>query len=79
MLRQISAELPNVTAAISHDALCDAAGCKNYLNGEFLYRDENHIHRNLSGEIKRQLADLIGLPAALSRRSGTEASAARRD
>ncbi|MBP1296610.1 acyltransferase family protein [Bradyrhizobium elkanii] len=74
---KIAADHPNVETVIPRDALCDAAGCKSNLNGEFLYRDGGHIRRNLSEGTRRKLADLIGLTAALERRppSRVEATA----
>ncbi|KRR18137.1 acyltransferase family protein [Bradyrhizobium retamae] len=66
MLQDIARRHPNVTALIPRDALCDAADCKTYLDGEFLYRDGRHIRRNLKPETLRDLADLIGLPSALA-------------
>jgi hypothetical protein len=48
----------------------------NFLDGEFLYRDDSHIRRNLSEPTKERLADLIGLTTALDSPTGrTEASA----
>jgi hypothetical protein len=36
-----------------------------YVNGELLYRDVNHVRRNLNPETLRDLAGIIGLPSAL--------------
>jgi hypothetical protein len=35
----------------------------NSLDGEFIYRDETHFRRNLSEQVKRNLAEIIGLDA----------------
>lgn len=77
LLKKIAASRSDVAAVIPRDALCDKAGCKGYLNGEFLYRDGGHIRRNLSMETRHQFADLIGLTNALMEKPArAEASAA---
>jgi hypothetical protein len=50
-----------------------------YLNGEFLYRDQQHYRRNLAPETRGALAALMGLVEAvhdgLARAAGTYRSA----
>lgn len=36
------------------------------MDGEFLWRDVNHIHRNLNPQTRRDFADRIGLTAAMA-------------
>lgn len=43
------------------DKLCTGASCPTFINGEFIYRDDNHIRRNLGYETKREIAARIGL------------------
>lgn len=43
------------------DVLCASEICLNNINGEFLYRDGDHIRRNLSPETRKILASKIGL------------------
>lgn len=47
-------------------SLCGTATCDTFLNGEFLYRDSNHLRRNLSPATMDQLISKIGLAGALS-------------
>src|SRR5262249_802007 len=47
------------------DRLCTRDTCPTFINGEFIYRDNNHIRRNLNEETKREIAETIGLPEAL--------------
>ncbi len=54
------------TAAVyPGDRLCQADSCMTSIDGEFLYRDQLHIRRNLTPQARREFADLIGLTAAL--------------
>jgi peptidoglycan/LPS O-acetylase OafA/YrhL len=52
------------------DRLCTQDICPTFVNGEFIYRDNNHIRRNLSQETKRKIAESIGLGEALRCMSG---------
>ena len=65
MIQNLARRNQNVTALIPREALCDVSGCKTYVNGELLYRDVNHVRRNLNPETLRDLAGIIGLPSAL--------------
>jgi peptidoglycan/LPS O-acetylase OafA/YrhL len=56
---------PGATTLIPGDALCDARGCSTYLNGEFLYRDEHHLRRNLMPETVGLLARRLNLARVL--------------
>lgn len=48
-----------VTVMSPEDYLCDQAGCRTTINGEFIYRDAGHLRRNLAPETLRQLAQLL--------------------
>ena len=43
------------------DSYCSAAGCPIFSNQEYIFRDRDHIRRNLSDEIKLDLADSFDL------------------
>ena len=48
-----------ITVISPEDYLCDQAGCRTTINGEFIYRDAGHLRRNLSPETLRQLAHVL--------------------
>jgi peptidoglycan/LPS O-acetylase OafA/YrhL len=66
MLVEVANALPNVAAIIPSEKLCRNDACEVSLDGEFLYRDQGHIRRNLHLQTKRDFADRIGLTAALA-------------
>jgi len=49
------------------DFMCSATACMTFLNGEFLYRDDDPIHRNLKRTTQEHLAELLHLGEALDR------------
>jgi len=55
----------DTVAVYPGDALCRAGPCMTSIHGEFLYRDQLHIRRNLTPEARREFADLIGLTTML--------------
>jgi len=46
--------------------LCQSGTCQTVLNGEFIYRDVNHIRRNLKEATRIELARLLGLDPILA-------------
>jgi peptidoglycan/LPS O-acetylase OafA/YrhL len=76
VLRAVGEQRPDATAIIPTSLMCDEARCDTYLNGELLYKDSNHIRRNLSKETLGRLGVLLGLPnfldGVLSRFAGTQ-------
>jgi peptidoglycan/LPS O-acetylase OafA/YrhL len=50
-------------------AMCRGSECMTYLDGEFLYRDEVHLRRNLQPRTNVDLAHLLGLGEMLNRLS----------
>jgi peptidoglycan/LPS O-acetylase OafA/YrhL len=68
MFKELATSLPDVTTVIPAERLCTNDGCDVYMDGEFIYRDIGHIRRNLHLQTKKDLADRIGLRAALSAR-----------
>lgn len=45
--------------------LCDQAVCISQINGEFLYRDQSHLRRNLSPSALDDLAEKLGIDVLL--------------
>ncbi|MBR1209896.1 acyltransferase family protein [Bradyrhizobium sp. JYMT SZCCT0180] len=65
-LRDLTNRWPNVSVLLPHDLMCDDDGCSTSLNGDYLYRDLNHLRRNLTPETATQLVHLLRLPSAIS-------------
>lgn len=61
VLRTMSEEFENVETLIPGDFLCDGSHCLTYINKEFIYKDTNHIRRNLSNKTAGILSETIGL------------------
>jgi peptidoglycan/LPS O-acetylase OafA/YrhL len=61
ILRAVSDEKQNMQALIPGDRLCSNRGCQTWVNGEFIYRDDDHIRRNLHVDTNAELAKTIGL------------------
>lgn len=61
VLRSIANDYANVQVIIPADHLCDSERCSTFINDELIYKDGNHIRRNLREETARQLARVIGL------------------
>jgi len=61
VLERVALEFAQVEAIIPTSTLCDDAKCPTYLNGELLYKDTNHLRRNLHADTQRELAIKIGL------------------
>lgn len=64
-LRMLDRPDGRVSVFIPGDRLCDATACRAGIDGEFLYRDTNHIRRNLPKATTVRLADMLGLPQML--------------
>jgi hypothetical protein len=64
------AERTSVGVVNPVDRLCGPDTCPTIVNDEFIYRDDNHIRRNLREETKRKVAESIGLGEALRCMSG---------
>lgn len=67
MLQRIAEKNPRVFVTFPGQSLCKAENCALYVNGEFLYKDIDHIRRNLSSETDRELADSFGITKVLKR------------
>ncbi|MFD4838717.1 acyltransferase family protein [Achromobacter sp. NPDC058515] len=65
MLQEVQSRHPEVAFIFPGDAMCTALGCDTYQDGRFLYRDTDHLRRDLGPTVNRHLADRIGLTDAL--------------
>jgi hypothetical protein len=61
VLESVASEFEQVEAIIPVSLLCGQEICPTFLNGELLYRDSNHIRRNLHPSTMNQLAVRLGL------------------
>jgi len=59
-----------ITVISPEDYLCDPVGCRTTINGEFFYRDEAHIRRNLAPETLRQFARILHFDELISLAEG---------
>ncbi|HEY6258260.1 MAG TPA: acyltransferase family protein [Xanthobacteraceae bacterium] len=60
VLKSVADSHPGVLAFFPTDRMCET-DCITYLGAEFLFRDGNHLRRNLSPEATDEFATLIGL------------------
>lgn len=61
-IKEIAGKYPaQAEALIPSDTLCYKGKCMVSMNCEFLYRDSNHLRRNLSPETRKEFAERIGL------------------
>lgn len=44
---------------------CNEDGCPIYFNGDYIYRDTNHLRRNLSSKTREVLLKSLGLRKAI--------------
>jgi hypothetical protein len=66
ILRSVAASRPDVLAFLPTDKMCQP-DCITSIGGEFLFRDSNHLRRNLSVAVIDELVTLVGLPDLLRR------------
>jgi len=69
IIRALPERWPNASALMVQDFMCSATACMTFLNGEFLYRDDDHIRRNLKRTTQERLAELLHLGEVLDRAS----------
>ncbi|MGG5150451.1 acyltransferase family protein [Alcaligenes aquatilis] len=65
MLHSVARDHPSISLLIPADGLCDSGKCITRVNGEFIYRDGDHIRRNMSTSTYGALASRIGLTSVL--------------
>jgi peptidoglycan/LPS O-acetylase OafA/YrhL len=61
LLKNLTLEHDNLDVIDMVDKLCNSDNCPIFLEGRLLYRDDNHIRRNLNDNEKRKLVDLMKL------------------
>ena len=66
VLLSMANKFPNVETIIPNSSLCDESRCDTYVNDELIYKDGNHIRRNLGIDTVEILSDRIGLGAYMS-------------
>ncbi len=64
--RLLALENNNLRVISPGDQLCDNAVCTSHIRGEFLYRDQSHLRRNLSPTALDGLATKLGLDRLLN-------------
>jgi hypothetical protein len=64
VLRSVAANHPDVFAFFPTDKMCEP-DCITSIGGEFLFRDGNHLRRNLSVDALEKFVTLLGLPDLL--------------
>lgn len=66
MLQAVQAISPGVTFVFPGQEMCNGFGCDAIQDGNFLYRDSDHLRRDLPPIVNKHLADRIGLTRALA-------------
>lgn len=61
VLISMADEFENIRTIIPSDSLCDSKSCQTYINNELIYKDGNHIRRNLSSDTAKLFSEKIGL------------------
>ena len=61
VLAKLAGDIDRVDAILPVEAQCGAEICSTYVDGEMIYRDSNHIRRNLKVGTIDALADLLSL------------------
>jgi hypothetical protein len=61
VLTSMAEEFNNVETILPDKSLCDNKHCQTYVNGELIYKDSNHIRRNLNDMTASMLSEKIGL------------------
>ena len=60
-IESVGAQRPSVNLVLPAAGMCDRLNCLSKLDGRFLYRDQNHIRRNLPASTQAALAEILGL------------------
>ncbi|MDB5579946.1 MAG: putative acyltransferase [Bradyrhizobium sp.] len=67
IFRRLAEHRPEVQFIFPGNGLCHGDACVTRIRGEFIYRDQAHLRRNLTPETNRELARLIGLDRIFTR------------
>ncbi|NHN36725.1 acyltransferase [Pseudomaricurvus alcaniphilus] len=65
VLKLLSAQFKNTQVIIPSEFLCDSKYCKTYINKELIYKDNNHIRRNLEVKTVDMMSEALGIRDAL--------------
>jgi len=66
VLARLGNQFPTIRVVLPSTKMCGDRWCPTYVNGEYIYRDNSHIRRNLKPETQRAIAVWLGLPDALA-------------
>jgi len=61
VLASMPEEFNSVSAIIPSNGLCDGSRCQTFINNELIYKDGNHIRRNLKPDTAKLLSKIIGI------------------
>ncbi|MEE4246352.1 MAG: acyltransferase family protein [Kangiellaceae bacterium] len=67
-IRLLAEEYDFVSSIIPTDVLCNEIACNTTINNEFIYKDTNHIRRNLDSQTLEVLGRDLGLKTLLDER-----------
>ncbi|MGO3713578.1 acyltransferase family protein [Alcaligenes aquatilis] len=65
ILRNTAKESKAFEVVIPTDSLCTTSLCEAYINNSYIYRDSDHLRRNMDRETNAILAEKLGLTTAL--------------
>lgn len=65
VLKNIAADNDSITTILPTEKMCSSQKCQTYFNGELIYKDGNHLRRNLVPETLKVIGSKLGLPAFL--------------
>lgn len=65
-LREIAIKRKDVLAVVPTDGMCGEKTCRTFVDNEFIYRDIDHLRRNLSPRAIEILSDEMGITAAMN-------------
>ncbi|WP_447981332.1 acyltransferase family protein [Achromobacter kerstersii] len=64
-LREAGLHAPQFQVVVPTDGLCSESNCEAYVDSTYIYRDADHLRRNMPRKVNQALADKIGLTSAL--------------
>jgi peptidoglycan/LPS O-acetylase OafA/YrhL len=64
-LKTLGTQFENIITVIPVENLCNKSTCPTYINGEFIYKDSNHIRRNLTDDTLDKLLIQSGIYDAM--------------
>jgi peptidoglycan/LPS O-acetylase OafA/YrhL len=67
-IKQVVKAAPNTVAILPGEVLCKQDTCIDEIDGEFIYRDVDHIRRHIPDAMKQHEAELFGIPKIFDER-----------